>query len=220
MRLMIIVLVLTMFSALAGCRQSAPGQSEAKPSQPSVQSNAPLPGEPATKPAVAPGTEKPKIDACVLLTSEEIQSVQNEPVKERKLTGRADGGFNVSQCFFTLPTSSNSISLSVTQRGEGDNARDPKRVWQDTFHREKEGEKERDHDKKEKRADSEEEEAGPSQRIAGIGDEAFWMGSRVGGALYVLKGNTYIRISVGGSGDESVKTRKSKALAQKALARL
>jgi hypothetical protein len=179
-----------------------------------------LPGEPATQRVVAPGTEKPKIDACVLLTSKEIQSVQSEPIKETKLTGRVDGGFNVSQCFFTLPTSSNSISLSVTQRGEGANARDPKQVWQNTFHRKKDGQKARDREEKEKRADSEEEGAGPFQKIAGIGDEAFWMGSRVGGALYVLKGNSYIRISVGGSGDESVKIKKSKSLAQKIIARL
>jgi hypothetical protein len=42
----------------------------------------------------------------------------------------------------------------------------------------------------------------------------------VGGALYVLKGNNYIRISVGGAGDQADKIRKSKALAQSILGRL
>jgi hypothetical protein len=46
------------------------------------------------------------------------------------------------------------------------------------------------------------------------------MGSRIGGALYVLKGNAYLRISIGGPSDQADKIKKSKTLAQKALARL
>jgi hypothetical protein len=46
------------------------------------------------------------------------------------------------------------------------------------------------------------------------------MGSRVGGALYVLKGNAYVRVSVGGPADQANKIKRSKALAQKVLARL
>jgi hypothetical protein len=60
----------------------------------------------------------------------------------------------------------------------------------------------------------------PPQKISGVGDEAYWTASRVGGALYVLKGNTYLRISIGGSSDQASQTKKSKTLAQKALARL
>lgn len=64
------------------------------------------------------------------------------------------------------------------------------------------------------------EDKTPPNKITGVGDGAFWLGSRVGGALYVLKGNNYVRVSVGGAADEATKIRKSKALAQKALARL
>jgi hypothetical protein len=42
----------------------------------------------------------------------------------------------------------------------------------------------------------------------------------VGGALYVLKKNSFIRISVGGPGNEDEKISKSKALARNALKRL
>jgi hypothetical protein len=38
--------------------------------------------------------------------------------------------------------------------------------------------------------------------------------------LYVLNANTYIRISVGGAGDQAQKTEKSKTLAQSVLKRL
>jgi hypothetical protein len=38
--------------------------------------------------------------------------------------------------------------------------------------------------------------------------------------LYVLKGNEFIRVSVGGAGDEASKIDKSKKLAQMVLKRL
>jgi hypothetical protein len=56
--------------------------------------------------------------------------------------------------------------------------------------------------------------------VEGIGDEAFWTGNRVGGALFVLKGNAYLRISVGGAGDQAAKIEKSKTLAASALKQL
>jgi hypothetical protein len=176
-------------------------------------------------------TARGKTDACALLTSQEIRSVQGEPLKETKASGSAEKGFSISQCFFTLPTFNNSISLVVTQKGDGADGRDPKEFWEATFDKESEGQRERERDKKsakereqenarDKSREEEEEEAAPPQKIAGVGDEAFWTGSRVGGALYVLKGSTYLRVSVGGAGDQQSKINKSKALARLALKRL
>ena len=48
----------------------------------------------------------------------------------------------------------------------------------------------------------------------------FWSGNRVGGALYVLKNDVFIRISVGGPDNEAGKIDKSRALAQKVLEHL
>lgn len=153
-----------------------------------------------------------RTDACALLTAAEIEAVQREKVKETKLSGSNEGGFSVSHCFFTLPTFTNSISLQITQRADGPNARDPKTFWRDTFHREHKFEEEREQEG--------EGDSAPPIKLSGIGDEAFWMGTRVGGALYVLKGNSYVRVSVGGSGEESDKIRRSKQLAQKVAAKL
>ncbi|HBB88996.1 MAG TPA: hypothetical protein DC047_15430 [Blastocatellia bacterium] len=165
-----------------------------------------------------------------MLESKEIQTVQGEAVKETKLSGQAGGGFQISQCFFTLPRFSNSISLLVAQKGEGADAKDPKDFWRETFQKgsagEKERERERDRKNRDKdkkaggRSEEEGEEGTPPLKVTGIGDDAYWVGSRVGGALYVLKGNAYLRISIGGPGDQTSKINKSKALAQKALARL
>jgi len=165
--------------------------------------------------AAATGTAK--TDACALLTSAEIESVQREAVKETKLSGNTEGGFSVSRCFFTLPTYTNSISLQITQRGDGPGALDPKSFWSDTFHRERKSERERERTEKKEGGEG---ESAPPVKVAGVGDEAFWLGTRVGGALYVLKGNSYLRVSVGGSGEEAGKIRRSKELAQRVAARL
>lgn len=93
-----------------------------------------------------------------------------------------------------------------------------------TFHQERRSENERERAREralEKLAEREEkEESAPPIRLNGIGDEAYWLGGQVGGALYVLKGSNYLRISVGGVGDHKEEIRKSTALAQKALGRL
>jgi len=166
-----------------------------------------------------------------LLNSKEIEAVQGEALKETKLSGQAGGGLQISQCFFTLPTFSNSISLLVAQKGDGADAKDPKDFWRETFQKgvteEKDRDRERERNKKDGDKDKkaggrgeEEEGSTPPQKVSGVGDDAYWLGSRVGGAIYVLKGNAYIRISVGGSGDQASKIKKSKTLAQKAIARL
>lgn len=182
---------------------------------PASSSAAPSPDQRTT--AAASPHLKPKLDACAMLTSQDIESVQGEALKETKLSERSADGFNVSQCFFTLPTFTNSISLAITQRAEGPGARDPRQFWKDNFHTEKErnddGDRERDRRK-------EEGEEWPPQKIPGIGDEAFWMASPAAGMLYVLKGSSYVRISIGGRGNQQTKIKKSKALAQKVIDRL
>ena len=58
------------------------------------------------------------------------------------------------------------------------------------------------------------------RRVSGVGDEAFWDGSSLGGGLLVLKGDAYFRLSVGGPDSESVKIEKLKKLSRRALSRL
>ena len=147
-------------------------------------------------------------DACTLLTKEEIQAVQGEPFIDSRGSGKTGGGLSVSQCYFQLPQAVNSIVVTVTQKAEGPGARDPAKHWEEIFHRDERAEKKEEEGEKE------------PEKVEGIGDEAFWTGNRVGGALYVLKGNSYIRISVGGAGDQADKIKKSKILAQSILGRL
>jgi hypothetical protein len=193
-----ILLVSCLIVALGGCSKSKTPQSRADTQQ-------------ANTTIINAESSKGRVDACALLTSKEIESVQGEPLKETKSSGKSEGGFVVSQCFFTLPTFTNSISLTVMQRGDSSNARDPKEFWKETFHRDK--------DKDKERAEEEGKSAAP-EKIPDLGDESFWTGNRFGGALYVLKGNSYIRIAIGGSGDQTSKLKKTRALAEMLLKRL
>jgi hypothetical protein len=173
-----------------------------------------------------------KVDACSLLTSSEIEAVQGEPVKATKLSNRVTGDFIVTQCYYELPTLSNSISLTLTEGSDKKGGEGLKEHWEKTFgsdekKSESERKRERDEEKKKEQAKSEtqreageEEESAPLEPVKGVGDEAFWSASRIGGALYALKRDQYIRISVGGKGDANAKLRKSKILALKAMRRL
>jgi hypothetical protein len=162
---------------------------------------------PAPPPAVATATRAPDNFACSLLTKEETQAVQGEPFKDTKPSENSAAGLSVSQCYFELPTPVNSIVLTVTRKAEG--GRDPSQSWREIFRREESARKKED----------KEEEKEPL-KVEGVGEEAFWTGNRVGGALYVLKGNCYIRISVGGAGDQAQKIENSKKLALAVLKRL
>ena len=64
------------------------------------------------------------------------------------------------------------------------------------------------------------EKGPPPKKITGLGDEAFWVSNRFGGMLYILKGDAFISIGIGGTDGEETKLEKSKVLAQKALQRL
>ena len=220
----LIVLLLSLF-VVNGCARSGTSQTATNTNVLQSEHSSPAPATTAAPPSPQQETTaasspqlKPKLDACAMLTSQEIQSIQGEELKETKLSESSANGLHVSQCFFTLPTFANSISVAITQRAAGPGARDPRQFWKDTFHSGKEPKNDGDREKdREKEAG---EELRPPQPISGIGDEAFWMASRTAGVLYVLKGSSYLRLSIGGRGDQQTDIRKSKALAQKVIDRL
>ena len=235
-RTLFVVIVFGLVVGLIGCSKSAlPPTESPRPAtglQASMGSASPA-TQPSPQPAITASTESDKgkpigtMDACTLLSSKDIQTIQGEPLKETKSSARSEAGFGVSQCFFTLPTFTNSISLVVTQRGVGPSARNPKEFWREQFHNSKtdsnahEKDHDKDHDKDRERGRAEEkEESAQGLKISHVGDEAFWSGSLVGGALYVLKGNAFVRVSVGGSGEQRAQINKTKALAQIVLKHL
>jgi len=226
------ILIFALFLVSTSCKSndsSAPANLPvANASSPALMTNPTV----TSSPNPATSAVKARVDVCGLLTSDDLKSVQGEAVKEAQRSDRRDGDFIVAQCYYSLSTTANSVVLNVTTANEGQNAGNPKQFWEDTFGRdeakgggrkkEREREKEREKAKKDKpKTGGEEEEADAApEKVNGLGDEAFWIASRVGGALYVLKKDVFFRISVGGAGDEKAKLKKSKTLAQQVLKRI
>jgi hypothetical protein len=181
-----------------------------------------LPGCHKSK-TTAAASKRPKIDACGLISNEEVQAIQGSPIKDAKGSEHSDGGFRNAQCFYNAETFNQSVSLAVTQSDPASpKARNPKDYWKETFGRyEGEAKEEKgDQEKKESLREQDEEKGRPPKKIEGIGDAAFWTANRMGGALYVLKNDVFIRVSVGGPESEEAKINHCKALAEKALSRL
>jgi uncharacterized protein DUF3558 len=217
---------------LASCNSKGTGSTTNTPANSTASS--------ATNSSVSPAANNPAavksiIDPCGLLTSDELKAVQGEAFANAMRSDRQDGDFIVGQCYYSLPTSANSVVVNVTTARDAPGARNPRDFWEGTFGKDagegKEGERDKeraDREKKERaekakgerREEEEGEAAAKPEKVNGLGDEAFWIGSRVGGALYVLKNDLYFRISVGGVGDERTKLNKSKTLAQNVLKRL
>ncbi|HET9165555.1 MAG TPA: hypothetical protein VFP11_06130 [Candidatus Angelobacter sp.] len=171
----------------------------------------------AQKTASVPAKQS-KPDPCTLLTSADIQAVQGDAMQDTKPSTQPAGGLVMSQCLFRTASPSKSVSLAVASAGSVS----PRAFWQKQFH----GKPESDERENEKplagRKDTKEEETESTlpRMIKGVGEQAYWVGSPMVGALYVLKGDSFLRISVGGVREEAARIQKSVALARLALKRL
>jgi len=182
---------------------------------------------PGTAPATASAT--PPFSVCALITSEELAAAQGSELAEATATAQVRDGLAVSRCFFRTRDFARSVSLEVTRADSKSNDSDGlRRRWQAMFHdkseeREREREPVRRDDEAEEAAERGVEEAereAKPESIAGLGDEAFWLGTSSYGVLYVLESDLFLRLSVGGPGDRDTKLGQSRAFAAKALARL
>ncbi|HKG13068.1 MAG TPA: hypothetical protein VKB12_07005 [Pyrinomonadaceae bacterium] len=230
-KLFVALISLTIISA-AACRANEGVQTT------NAQQAAPQPAaavavantSPATPAPAAPnapgGGNNPDADACKLLTSEEIQAVQGEGLKAAKGSDASTGSFSVSQCFYETASFTNSVSLTLTRKSGDAKGESPREFWKKNFGgergrgREKEEREKEGREKKGGARVEEEEEGLPPTRVKGVGDEAYWVGNDRVGALYVLRGDKFIRISVGGADKQDKKIEKSKALAERALKRV
>jgi len=164
-----------------------------------------------------------KKDACALLTGAEIEAVQGEPVSETRTSVRPNGEMLIAECLYQTSTSTKSVSVVLAaSRSARPSALTPRKFWMKQFHANDLREDEMPAaDKTAQRPEPEGEEEGPKpRRIEGLGEEAYWVGTPITGALYVLKGDNFIRISVGGVREEGARIEKSKALARAIVNRL
>jgi hypothetical protein len=153
------------------------------------------------------------VDACALLEKSEIASVQGAEVQSTVPSSQMNGSLAISQCYYTVTPADSSNNLSVHLEVIQADPKSPnavKEYWEKAF-----GEKERKGEEAE-----EEKEGGPPQRVRGVGEEAFWIGNARVGALYALKKNKLVRVSIGGADDQKAKIEKSKKLVANVLKRL
>ena len=218
------VVLLALFLGLApGCSQG--GDNGMPPA--TGQAVPPIPSPSPAKGVGSPGPTGGTPVACRLLTSQDIEAVQGEKVKEAKGSEQAEGPLTIGQCLYTTPSFNKSVSLTLTQK-KTDNSEPggPKEFWRRQFGGAKDGEKgreeerEREHRKERGGSAEREEKEHPAQPVKGVGDEAYWAGNQKVSVLYVLKGDRFLRISIGGPEDQKVKIEKMKELAKRALKRL
>jgi hypothetical protein len=131
-------------------------------------------------------------NACELLTPKDLAFVR---AKESHSTRDA---LTVTQCFYELPSFTNSVSVMMMTASDDE----IRRWWAarvETKH--------------------EEEHEAETIEVDGVGREAVWSGNKLVGSLYVLDRGVILRISPGGAGTAKEKIARSKALARIALRR-
>jgi hypothetical protein len=147
-------------------------------------------------------------DPCRLLTDAEVQVVQGHAPAQKIPSEQPAGLFQFTQCLYRTQEFSSSVSVALGIPLATDNKRSgPRQYWHTQF-------------KREERAESGEGKEKPPKRLAGLGDEAFWVGDPMTGALYVLRGEVFLRLSVGGPPNQAGKIKRARTLAIYALKRL
>ncbi|HVF51136.1 MAG TPA: hypothetical protein VNA19_13660 [Pyrinomonadaceae bacterium] len=186
--------------------------------------------------AKSPATANASIPACTALTSAEIEAVQGEAVRETQGNNQTGGGLSVSHCVYVLPTFTRSLSFDITRADQSSASKDAlKKFWEIRFRqppgRSEEEEEERERGEKRERGEErgkkseaerekEKEESAKARAVSGVGEEAFWVGGRIKGTLYVRSKDVVLILSLGGADDDQTKIKKTSQLAQMALKRL
>jgi hypothetical protein len=141
-------------------------------------------------------------NACQVLSARDVAAVQGARFKSAKLKESGTRDIQMSQCVYALPRSSDSVTVDLI-RGN------TRSFWKKHFA-----------DEHLASTKPRPEREAHAMRVAGVGDEAVWSGNRLAGALYVMKGETIVRVGVGGDISQEQKVEKAKKLAARALRRL
>ena len=147
-------------------------------------------------------------DPCQLLSDTEVRLVQGHALAQKIASEQPSASFRFTQCYYRTDDFTSSVSVAVgvpvttDSTGSG-----PRQYWQAQF-------------KKQEKVVPGRKKKEPPKPIEGLGDEAFWVGDPMSGALYVLKGEVFLRVSAGGARDQAEKIKRAKLLAAHALKRL
>jgi hypothetical protein len=147
-------------------------------------------------------------DPCRLLSDTEVRAIQGHAPEQKIPSEQPSASFKFTQCLYRTAEFTSSVSVALGIPLETDSKRSgPRDYWQtqvDALVKTAPGRKKKE----------------PPKPVTGLGAPAFWVGDPVTGALYVLKGEVLLRLSVGGPPDQAQKIKRAKALAIYALRRL
>jgi hypothetical protein len=149
-------------------------------------------------------------DLCALVTNGEVERIMGASPQRSHSSEIPGEAFAISQCQYEMSASANSVTVSVMRRAPGPKGRDPKNFLEERI---------ADYEKREGEREKGEENRG-LDFVPGLGDKALWMGTMVGGNLYVLKDHLLIRIAVGSTKDPSKRKAKTVELARLLVSRL
>jgi hypothetical protein len=147
----------------------------------------------------------PPAGACALVPPETIASAQGAKFVSSKESETKGSAVERRDCFYQTDPFVDSVSFEWNTDAIPGGAR---RRWNALFHEQDPGEKDEDRERP---------KALPA-RVAGLGEEAFWIPQPHGGALYVLAGEDgFLRVSVGGAASSEEKRERSRRIAAAAL---
>jgi hypothetical protein len=197
----------------SGAAQNPASASAAQSASAASANPARVKNEAKTELAAGPVSRGASSDTCALIKKSEIATMQGAPVRSVVPSNQTNGSLAISQCYYVVSSADGSGNLSVHLQVMQADPKSPnaaKDYWERAFGERNEG------------AANEEEKEGrkPPQPVAGVGEEAFWIGNGKAGAVYALKKGNVVRVSVGGPDDANTKIEKSKTLAAKVLKRL
>ena len=197
------VLLCLLLSQSDGCGSKSGGGNNQNSKPASAQQATPTPA-----PTSGPGVAQSPAGACLLIEKSEIESLQGAQMRGSEPSTGTEAGMAFSDCYYTVISSDGSKNLSVHLRVLRDEAQGAgggalKSFWAERF-----------------RGAKEKKKAEKPRAVEGVGDEAYWLGNNVMGALYVLAKDRIVRVSVGGAEEVDAKVEKSRSLAEKAIKRL
>src|SRR3954454_17329018 len=164
------------------------------------------PVDPVTQPPEAIVRSGP----CTLLNHDEIEALIGSKIVREKSNVTFNGNLRVSQCVYVAEPADKSVSVVSTKRDASrPGTQTAADFWRKAFgHALRDEDEHGEGDRGEERGEEEKEGRSP-KLVSGIGEQAFW----TAGSLYVLRGDVFLRISIGGSAPEEARLEQSKKLA-------
>src|SRR5438046_1529739 len=95
--------LLLLLAVCAGCKKS-------RETRPQVSS----PAQPKALQRTSPAEQR--IEACMLITKEQVGAVQSTTISDTKSSGGPGGNYLITQCYYAAIGPNLSVSLAVTQR--------------------------------------------------------------------------------------------------------